>query len=282
MSESKVEQGKRIFKFREGAVVLLMLLPLFFFSPGVQAQSNDPERDLSVKFKSEREGKEAGSVVGTVKNNSTRLYSCVRIEFDLMTRFDQRSSREKGRHLGVLAVEVLDLQPGGARDYREPLPFPAGFGLKSVGACPGRPSEKPPTKVPPTKVPPTKVPPTKVPPTKVPPNKVPPNRDPAPVATCSIKGKISGKLKWDTKDDRGQPISFTLKHMYMRSSRAAQPVWVQVRGRDYVFENVPAGKTYVISPGSFRSQPRERTVQCRSNVTHRGIDFKIIGAPSSS
>ncbi len=109
---------------------------------------------------------------------------------------------------------------------------------------------------------------------------------PAPAATCSITGRVSGRLRWDTKDDRGQPVSFILTHISMTTPGADQPVRARVRRRTYIFANVPAGQTYKIFPysfgpfgGKFRSQPRERTVSCQPNTTHRGEDFEITGPP---
>jgi len=354
MSESYIEQSRGIFRPAGGPGVISMLLPLLlFFSSGAQALPKDPERDLSVKFSTKREGKDAGSVVGSVRNNSTNAYPCVRIEFDLMTRFDLRPPGEKGRHLGVLSVEVQNLQPHGERDYQQPLPFPAGIGVKSVSECLGKPSEELPSKEPPAKelpdlpeilsftVVPQRIqagkkatlkwraaqadhvfvgtrnpewPQSSTKPIRVPrgvessgslqvnPSQtttyrleaknegkstikdvtVEVTKSPVPAATCSIKGRITGRLQWDTKDDRGQPVSFTLTYIYMAKPGATQPVRARVRGREYIFENVPAGKTYRIFPGSFRSQPREKAVSCRPNAIHQGVDFEIIGAPSSS
>ena len=125
-------------------VSILMLLPLLlFFSPGVYAQlAKDPQKDLSVTFSSRHEGKDAGSVFGVVRNNSANAYPCVRIEFDLYTRFDLRPPGQEGRHLGVLPVEVQNLQPRTVREYQERLPFPAGIGLKSVSECPEQPAKE--------------------------------------------------------------------------------------------------------------------------------------------
>jgi hypothetical protein len=104
----------------------------------------------------------------------------------------------------------------------------------------------------------------------------------SPAATCSITGRLSGRLQWDTRDDRGQPVSFTLTHIVMTNMttpEAAQRV-ARVHRRRYTFVDVPAGQTYKIFPGNFFSQPREQIVSCRPNTTHRGVDFKITGSPS--
>ena len=124
---------------RNQHALLSKLLPLpllLFFSLEAYAQSDrDPRRDISVGFGSKLEGKDAGSVFGTLTNNSANTYPCVRIEFGLFTRFDLRPQGQKARHLGVLPVVVQDLQPRSVRDYEQRLPFPAGFGLKSVSEC---------------------------------------------------------------------------------------------------------------------------------------------------
>ena len=127
---------KRTLNRREVLNVLTLFLLVHFFSPGAYAQpAKDPQQDLSVTFSSTREGKEAGSVFGVVRNNSANAYPCVRLEFDLYTRFDTRPPGDIGRHLGVLPVELQNLQPRTARKYVQQLPYPAGIGLKSVSEC---------------------------------------------------------------------------------------------------------------------------------------------------
>lgn len=331
-------------KNQHQAVSILMLLPfLLFLSLGGYAQlTKDPQRDLSVTFSSRHEGEDAGSVLGEVRNNSANAYPCVRIEFDLFTRFDLRPPGQEGRHLGLLPVEVQDLQPRGVRDYQQQLPFPAGIAIKSVSECPEQPAKEFPDSPeilsftvapqgihagqtttlqwrtantdhvfvgernlewPHTSLEPIRAPrgiepsgSLQVSPSQTVTYRLEAKKEgkstfqdvtvevtnaPTPAATCSITGRLSGELQWDTKDDRGQPVSFTLTHMYMRTPGAAQPVHARVQGREYTFASVPAGQTYTIVPGNFLSQPRERAVSCRPNTTHRGVDFTITGPPSS-
>lgn len=104
---------------------------------------------------------------------------------------------------------------------------------------------------------------------------------PPPPATCTITGQIFGKLTWDSRDDRGQPFSATLRQMYMSSNEGDERVYSRLQGRTYTFKDVPAGQTYKISPDNFRSRPMERTVTCRPGTVHRGIDFELTGAPPS-
>jgi hypothetical protein len=78
-----------------------------------------------------------------VKNTSTSAYGCVRLEFDLATRFDLRRAGEDARHLGILTVDLQGLQPQDERTYQQRLPFPAGIGLTSVRECPGPPDKSP-------------------------------------------------------------------------------------------------------------------------------------------
>jgi hypothetical protein len=324
-------------------VSILMLLPLllFFSQVGYAQLAKDPQRDLSVTFSSRHEGKDSGSVFGVVRNNSANAYPCVRIEFDLYTRFDMRPPGQEGRHLGVLPVEVQNLQPRGVRDYQQRLPFPAGIGIKSVSECPEQPAKELPDApeilsftVAPQRIHAGKTatlqwrtantdhvfvgernpewPHTSPEPIRAPRGiepsgslQVSPSQTviyrleakkegkstlqdvtvevtsfPTPAATCSIAGRLSGKLQWDTKDDRGQPVSLTLTHMYMRTPGAAQPVHARVQGEEYIFANVPAGQTYTIVPGNFLSQPREIDVECLPNTPHIA-DFTITGAPPS-
>jgi hypothetical protein len=94
----------------------------------------DPNRDLKVSFWGSK-GQDAGHVSGSVTNNSSNTYQCVRIEFNLFTRFDMRQPGEPSRHLGVLPTVVRNIEPHAAREYKEALPFPAGFGFRSVALC---------------------------------------------------------------------------------------------------------------------------------------------------
>lgn len=119
---------------RASAALALLLL----FGAGVCArQERDPRRDLSVTFSSRHEGEDAGYVFGEVQNDSDNAYRCVLVEFDLYTRYDLRTPGEASRRLGALTVEVQDLRPRAAREYRRALPYPAGIRLKSVSECAG-------------------------------------------------------------------------------------------------------------------------------------------------
>jgi hypothetical protein len=335
---------------RHGRTGMFVLLSLpFFLSPVAYAQLvRDPQQDISVSFSSRHQGEDPGTVFGVATNNSANAYPCVRIEFDLYTRFDLRTPGQEGRLLGVLPVELQNLRPREARAYQHQLPQPAGIGLKSVTECPKQPAKELPdapkilsfSVVPPRiqagqtatlqwrtentdhilfgernpEWPRTSQEPILAPRAIEPSGSVrvspsqtvtyrleakkegrstlqdvtlevtsspsPPGA-PAPAGTCSITGRISGNLQWNTRDDRGQPISFTLEHIYLKAPGVTRPERAKVQGRTYIFENLTAGQTYTISPGGFRSQPRERVVSCRSNTTHRGVDFEITGAPPS-
>ncbi len=98
--------------------------------------------------------------------------------------------------------------------------------------------------------------------------------------TCSISGRLLGQLRWNTMDDRGNHYLAELRDMYREPYEAINRRKTKVQqGGTYEFTNVTAGKTYTISPGFFRSQPRNRTVSCQPNGTHTGIDFTITGPP---
>jgi hypothetical protein len=122
-------------KSRHQLLAILFLLPLvFLFGPNAYPQTKDPARDLSVSWSSRRES-EPGTLFGSVTNRSANTYPCVRIEFDLVTRFDQRQPGEPGKYLGVFPVEVKDISGRTVRNFAQPLPYPAGIGLKSVSEC---------------------------------------------------------------------------------------------------------------------------------------------------
>jgi hypothetical protein len=104
---------------------------------------------------------------------------------------------------------------------------------------------------------------------------------PPPAATCSITGRLTGKLDWDTRDDRGQPVSFHLTHMVGRVPGADRPLTARVRGGTFTFEDVPAGTTLTIGPGGYRSNPGERKLSCVAGTARPGADFEITGPPPS-
>ena len=112
-------------------------------------------------------------------------------------------------------------------------------------------------------------------------------------STCSITGRLEGpaNLHFETTDDRGQPVSVTLTRMRLTSITAPgdAPLTAviqlgervgQKQSATYTFTNVPAGKTYRVFPAGFRSQPRDRTVECRPNEIHGEQHFRIVGPTS--
>lgn len=138
-----VEPGRYIKRPQRGGTMkdkneflrTMMLSLLIFYSIGVYAQSvRNPQQDLSITFSSKRDG-ENGSVFGRIVNKSANAYPCVTIQFDLYTRYDLLPPGEKSRHLGVLNVEVLNLNPRAVQDYQKELPYKAGIGFKSISEC---------------------------------------------------------------------------------------------------------------------------------------------------
>ena len=323
-------------KNRHEFLRIVMLFPLLVFLNTV-ANAQSPQQDLSVLVSTLNQGADLSSVFGTVKNKSDNAYPCVRLDFDLYTRSDPRSTGNERRHLGILQVNVLGLQPRGERDYEKQLPFRAGgLMLKSVSEC--RPKELPDAPeilsftAEPARInagetttlrwrtanidqlffgkrnpqwPDTSSDPILTPRGIDPAGSFPVNPSqtstyvleakkggrsvikmvtvevtsaPTPPATCSITGQVDGKLTWNTMDDRGNPISPTLRFIEMKTMGVSEPRRARIQGRTYIFADVPAGQRYRISPGLFRSQPKEHTVICRPNTTHR-LNFVITGPP---
>lgn len=320
--------------------IMILLLLLLFFSTGVYTQlTKDPRRDLSVSFSSTQEGSDPGSVFGVVTNKSANAYPCVRIEFDLYTPFDLLPPGQVRLHLGVLPVEVQNVQPRSVRNYQQQLPFPAAMLLKSVSPCPKQMPDAP--EILSFTVAPPRIQAGQTatlqwstantaqvfvgernpewPRTSSDPILAPRGIDPSgswqvrlsqtvtyrleakkegksafkdltievttapePPATCSITGQITGMLRWKTEDDRGQPGVATLTHIIMKPPGVTKTMRAQIgKDRTYIFENVPAGKTYKIFPDHFRSKPQEREVPCRPGPPITGMDFEIINPPPS-
>jgi hypothetical protein len=122
-------------KNRHQLLRILFLLPLvILFGPNAYPQAGDPARDLSITWSSRKEP-DPGFIFGSVTNKSINSYPCVRVEFDLFTRFDLRKPGEQSKYLGVFPVEVNNISPRTVRNFEQPLPYPAGMGLKSISEC---------------------------------------------------------------------------------------------------------------------------------------------------
>ena len=100
--------------------------------------------------------------------------------------------------------------------------------------------------------------------------------------TCTVMGQVAGPLRVTVRDHRdGRNVARTsvMTEMLMVSRDGTQ-LRAPLKGRDYVFSNVPAGKLYVVSAGRFRSNPETRRIDCRRNFTFRNVDFTITGGPT--
>lgn len=129
-------------KSRTKLLNILFVLPLVLLSSAnAYPQIKDPARDLSVSWSSRKEP-HPGSIFGSVKNSSANSYACVRMEFDLFTRFDLRQPGEQSKRLGVFPVEVRDVAPRTVRNFEQPLPYPAGMGMKSISECQAPPPKR--------------------------------------------------------------------------------------------------------------------------------------------
>ncbi len=129
--------------------------------------------------------------------------------------------------------------------------------------------------------PPPPTPPIPVPPPSDEPKPTPP-QPPAPVGTCAVTGQISGPLVWrvnDHREGRNVTRTYTLREMTMTAPGGVR-LTAAVSGGSYVFANVPAGHTYWIEPGRFRSEPSSRRIDCRRNIVIRNANFTITGGPN--
>ena len=93
-----------------------------------------PLIEIGVTFSSKQIGDEE-FIVGEIENDSDRSFSCIKLEFGLSTPYHERIQGEPARSLGVLEVEVRDLEPQETRPFQAKLPRPAGFGLDSKREC---------------------------------------------------------------------------------------------------------------------------------------------------
>ncbi len=101
------------------------------------------------------------------------------------------------------------------------------------------------------------------------------------VVSCSISGRVLGELTYEVSNRESGTFFVTATHMELRSPGIGQPLKVPIRGRTYLFTDVPAGQTYTINPtdgrGVFRSTPQ--SVLCRPNERHN-LDITITDAPA--
>lgn len=129
-------------KNRAVFTTLLLLSLLVLLTSLTHAQpARDMRRDLTVSHGSSRGHGEFGAVNGKVKNVSANHYACVRLDFNLYTRYDMQQPGQPSRHLGVLSLEVRDLPPQSEREFFKPLPFAAGLEPKPLSECTGRITE---------------------------------------------------------------------------------------------------------------------------------------------
>lgn len=131
-------------KNRAVFTTLMLLSLLVFLTPLAHAQpARDMQRDLVVSHGGSRGSGEFGAVNGKIKNISANHYACVRLDFNLATRYDMRQLGEPVRQLGVLSLEVRDIRPNSEREFSKPLPFPAGLAFNPPRECTGQITEPP-------------------------------------------------------------------------------------------------------------------------------------------
>lgn len=94
--------------------------------------------------------------------------------------------------------------------------------------------------------------------------------------TCTIFGHISGQIKWNVLDDRGQQLQLTVDHIYMTTPGVVQPVVTRVYGRTFEFLGVEAGRDYTVVLGNFEAEPPSKVVSCSANGRYR-VNFRITG-----
>ncbi len=266
------------------------------------ANAQDLDRDLAVSFSAKHKGgKDPGFVFGTVTNKSSRPYPCVRLEFDLYTRFDMRQDGEKSRHLGVLETRVRNLQPRSVSDFKEALPSPAGMGLKSVSVCrespPGQEGESeaeepvvrdhrtgngaPP---PPPRTSDKSRPNETVPAKRGKPRDKPRDKQPPPASgdtasgACIISGQLSGNWRQSIQERPKGPASIWVVDVLILAHGSRKPVaeaTVNDNGR-YLAKNLPAGNRYVVKP-VWKSEPGEAEVACVSTSTINEGEPRVFG-----
>lgn len=123
---------------RAVVTTLMPLSLLFVLTTLSHAQpARDMRRDVVVLQWSKQNGGQFDTVKGKVKNNSANHYACVRLNFSLATSYDMRQAGYPVLDLGVLSVDVRDLQPRSERDFSKALPFATGLGINPISECTG-------------------------------------------------------------------------------------------------------------------------------------------------
>ncbi len=86
-----------------------------------------PGKLVRLSFGSRQEGS-TWFVIGRVENVSGRHLACVRLRFKMSTSFQDKQRGVPDRDLGILEVEVRNLDEGEKRAYRKAMPGRVGFG----------------------------------------------------------------------------------------------------------------------------------------------------------
>ena len=101
---------------------------------------------------------------------------------------------------------------------------------------------------------------------------------PSAPTTCSIRGRVDGRLQFTLKDDRGQPVSFEVREMVLVAVSGGERTRARLLDRSYNFNGVRPG-TYSLFPVGFRGVPKhERRVSCVAGDTLRE-NFTITAVP---
>lgn len=98
---------------------------------------------------------------------------------------------------------------------------------------------------------------------------------------CTVRGKLSGKWRqWIQQRPNGPREQWTVDVLMFRSGERSAFAHARVRDDGtYVFENIPAGGSYVIST-SWGSRPGRRSfASCQRGRTVGGGNFIIVGGP---
>ena len=93
-----------------------------------------PLRELRVTFS----GKQVGTdwfLTGDIENRSERSFPCIRLTYQMLTSYQDRSPGEPVADLGPVNVEIRNLGPHDKRSYQSKLPKQVGVQFASKGEC---------------------------------------------------------------------------------------------------------------------------------------------------
>jgi hypothetical protein len=99
---------------------------------------------------------------------------------------------------------------------------------------------------------------------------------------CMISGKISGPLEGEYHSDTGEHYKIKMEKVFLTTPDGSKVQEARIINRQYVFRNVPSGKSYrVYTDSRFKANPEFLEIsEARSKENYKKNNFIITGVKS--